>query len=70
MHSAAGYAGNISLMLSFVHLFLQDLYVRAWDLADVTSRDPKFRRIKAAKLPVGAGFGDAPDSVAVLMRGG
>lgn len=27
------------------------------------------RRVKATKIPVGAGVGDTPDSVVVLMRG-
>lgn len=48
---------------------LQDMIVRVFDVTDVTSRNPKFKTIKAAKLPVGAGFSDNEDEVVVLMRG-
>ncbi len=52
-----------------VHSRSQDMLVRLWDLLDVTSRDPKHRRVKVAKIPLGASWGDAPDAVVVLMRG-
>ena len=48
----------------------EDMYVRVFDVADVCNREPKFRRIKAARIPVGAGFADAQaDRVAVVMKG-
>ena len=46
-----------------------DLYVRVFEVADATSKEPKFRRIKTPKAPLGVGFGDDGDTVAVLMRG-
>lgn len=48
----------------------EDMYVRVFDLsADVASKDPKFKRIKTAKIPQGVGFVQGADSVGVAMRG-
>ncbi len=48
----------------------EDLYVRVFDVSDITNREPKFRRIKTARTPVGAGFADARgDNISVVMRG-
>mmetsp|Transcript_5000 Transcript_5000/g.10801 ORF Transcript_5000/g.10801 Transcript_5000/m.10801 type:complete len:454 (+) Transcript_5000:147-1508(+) len=46
-----------------------DMYVRVFDLQDVANREPKFKRIKAAKLPAGAGLAEGTDNVFVVMRG-
>ncbi|KAL6750671.1 WD40-repeat-containing domain protein [Haematococcus lacustris] len=47
----------------------EDMLVRVFELTDVTSREPKFRRVKASKLPLGAGFGDTTEAIAILMKG-
>jgi hypothetical protein len=46
----------------------QDMLVRQWDLLDVTAREPKFRRCRPAKTPLGAAWGDSPDAIITLMR--
>ncbi|GAX85174.1 hypothetical protein CEUSTIGMA_g12592.t1 [Chlamydomonas eustigma] len=47
-----------------------DMMVRIFDLSDITNREPKFRRIKTPRIPVGAGFSDSKgEQVAVVMRG-
>jgi WD40 repeat protein len=50
----------------------EDMLVRAWDLSgNIAARDPKFRRIKPPRTPLGAAWaGEGPDAtVIVLMRG-
>ncbi|PNW86947.1 hypothetical protein CHLRE_02g102450v5 [Chlamydomonas reinhardtii] len=47
----------------------EDMQLRLFDLADVANRNPKFKRIKTARIPIGVGFGDAPDALAAAMRG-
>lgn len=47
----------------------EDMYVRVFDMTDVTSREPKFKRIKTSKTPIGAGVGDRADEVGCVMRG-
>ena len=51
------------------HHHLQDMNLRVYDLLDVTSRNPHYKTIKAARIPVGAGFGDRADEVVALMKG-
>lgn len=53
----------------FVASACDDMYVRVYDVSDITNKDPKHRKIKTAKLPIGVGFGDDTDSVVVLMKG-
>lgn len=48
----------------------EDMYVRVFDLSDVTSREPKFWRIKTPRTPIGAGFADSKGlKISVVMRG-
>lgn len=47
----------------------EDMYIRIFDVADITNKDPKHKRVKTGKIPIGVGFGDQTDSVVALLKG-
>ncbi|GFR51981.1 hypothetical protein Agub_g14508 [Astrephomene gubernaculifera] len=48
----------------------EDMTLRLFDLGeDVGAKNPKFKRIRTARIPIGVGFGDSPDQLAAVLRG-
>ncbi|GLC40138.1 hypothetical protein PLESTB_000881000 [Pleodorina starrii] len=47
----------------------EDMTLRIFDMSDVSSKNPKFKRVRTARIPLGVGFGDSPDAVAAMLRG-
>ncbi|KAG2482478.1 hypothetical protein HYH03_018585 [Edaphochlamys debaryana] len=47
----------------------EDMQLRLFDLGEVSNKNPKFKRVRTARIPVGVGFGDSADALAAAMRG-
>ncbi|GLI63451.1 hypothetical protein VaNZ11_006423 [Volvox africanus] len=47
----------------------EDMILRLFDLSDVSNKNPKFKRVRTTRIPLGVGFGDSPDAVVATLRG-
>ncbi|MEW5317650.1 MAG: hypothetical protein WDW38_008932 [Sanguina aurantia] len=47
----------------------EDMYLRIFDVSDLASREPRFKRVKTAKIPLGVGWGDGPETLTTVMKG-
>jgi hypothetical protein len=46
-----------------------DNLIRVFDMSDIRSRDPKFKRIRTDWNPLAVGFGDTPDQMVAVLKG-